>query len=68
MAKGGYPKSISKMRKLRTAGFNRQYFGEIFCVYSLLERFDMFAKIDNYRSTIEKIHCRQADNLIVFKV
>ena len=68
MAKVGYPKSIGKMRKLRTAGFNSQYFGETIGVYSLLERFDMFAKIDNYRSTIEKIYCRQADNLIVFKV
>ena len=50
---------IGKMRRLRTAGFNSQYFDETICVYSLLERFDMFAKIDNYRSTIEKIYCRQ---------
>ena len=68
MAKCGYPTSIGKTRKPRTAGFNSQHFGETICVYSLLERFDVFAKIDNYRSTIEKIYCRQADNLIVFKV
>ena len=68
MAKGGSPTNIGKMRELRTAGFDSQYFGETICFYSLLERFDMFAKIDNYRSTIEKIYCRQADNLIVFEV
>ena len=27
-----------------------------------LERLDMFKKIDNYRSTIQKIYCRQADS------
>ena len=41
MAKGGYPTSIGKMRQLRIAGFNSQYFGETICVYSLLERFDI---------------------------
>ena len=68
MAKGGYPTSIGKTRTLRTAGFNSRYFGKTICVYLLLDRFVMFAKIDNYRSTIEKIFCRQADNLNVFKV
>ena len=70
VAKGGHPTSIGKMKNFgKPASIaNISNFGETICVYLLSERFDTFKKIDNYRSTIQKTYCRQADKLTVFEV